>query len=101
MSAALSVRLSEKLARELELISIFRRTEGFSGPTRFKGLILDEGKTLADPPERPPLKIEFYGNSITCGMGNEVPDQDEDENNAKRNNYLTYGAITTRNLNAE
>ncbi|MBN2105206.1 electron transporter RnfD [bacterium] len=80
---------------------IFRRTEGFSGPTRFRGLILDKNRTLADPPERPPHKIEFYGNSITCGMGNEVPDQDEDENNARRNNFMAYGAITARNLNAD
>ncbi|MFC1568730.1 SGNH/GDSL hydrolase family protein [bacterium] len=82
-------------------VMIFRRTEGFSGQTRFKGFILDTGKSLADAPERPARKIEFYGNSITCGMGNEVPDHDEDENNAKRNNYLAYGAITARNLNAD
>jgi len=82
-------------------IQIFRRTEGFSGPTRFRGLILDAGKLLAAPPERPPHKIEFYGNSITCGMGNEVPANEEDEHNSKRNNYLAYGAITARNLNAD
>jgi lysophospholipase L1-like esterase len=80
---------------------IFRRTEGFSGPTRFLGLILDEGSTLSEPPARPERKIEFYGNSITCGMGNEVPDDEEDEQNDKRNNFLAYGAITARNLNAD
>ncbi|HPG38190.1 MAG TPA: SGNH/GDSL hydrolase family protein [bacterium] len=82
-------------------IRLFRRTESFSGPTIFKGFILDDGKQLAAPPARPKHKIEFFGDSITCGMGNEVPDKDEDENNAKRNNYLAYGAITARNLDAE
>jgi len=83
------------------LIMLFRRTEGFSGPTVFKGFILDKRKTLSTPPERPKRKIEFYGNSITCGMGNECEDNAEDENNAKRNNFLAYGAITARNLNAD
>ena len=34
-------------------------------------------------------------------MGNECEDNAEDENNAKRNNFLAYGAITARNLNAD
>jgi len=82
-------------------VMLFRRTEGFSGPTRFKGFILDKDKILSSHPKPPPHKIEIYGNPVTCGMGNEVPDQDEDENNAKRNNYMAYGAITARNLNAD
>jgi len=89
------------LAEGVHSVVLFRRTESFSGPTIFKGFILDDGKQLAAPPARPKHKIEFYGDSITCGMGNEVPNKDEDENNAKRNNYLAYGAITARNLDAE
>ncbi len=82
-------------------ILIFRRTEGFSGPTVFKGFVLDDNKTLTAPPPAAKHKIEFFGDSITCGMGNECPDDGPDEDNAKRNNYLTYGAITARNLDAE
>lgn len=89
------------LADAVHTVRLFRRTESFSGTTIFKGFILDDGKQLVAPPARPKHKIEFYGDSITCGMGNEVPDKDEDENNAKRNNYLAYGAITARNLDAE
>ena len=89
------------LENRIHDVWIFRRTEGFSGPTRFLGLILDPNETLADPPARSGRKIEFYGNSITCGMGNEVPEDEEDEQNDKRNNFLAYGAITARNLNAD
>jgi lysophospholipase L1-like esterase len=96
-----SYSIADNLENTIHELWIFRRTEGFSGPTRFLGLVLDEGGTLSKPPARPGRKIEFYGNSITCGMGNEVPDNEEDEQNDKRNNFLAYGAITARNLNAD
>jgi hypothetical protein len=84
-------------------IMIFRRTEGFSGPTVFKGLILYKGKTLSMPPKRPKRKIEFYGNSITCGMCIEAKadSNDEGQSVATWNNYLAYGAVTARNLDAD
>lgn len=82
-------------------LQLFRRTEGFSGPTSFLGLILDTNITLMDLPARQPRKIEFYGDSITCGMGNEAPDEAEDDDNSQRNNFLAYGAITARNLGAD
>lgn len=82
-------------------VLIFRRTEGFSGPTRFGGLVLAEDGELLPPPAAPERKIEFYGNSITCGMGNEAPDDGKDDDNSQRNNYLAYGAITARLLDAE
>ena len=80
---------------------LFRRTEGFSGSTTFLGFVLDANKQLVQRPAKPERKIEFYGDSITCGMGNECADEAEDEDNSKRNNFLAYGAITARNLNAE
>jgi hypothetical protein len=84
-------------------IMMFRRTEGFSGPTVFRGFMLDKGETLPTPPERPKRKIEFYGNSITCGMCIEAEDDADDETQdvSKWNNYLAYGAVTARNLDAD
>lgn len=82
-------------------VLIFRRSEGFSGPTEFLGLELEQGKTLQALPPAPTRKIEFYGDSITCGMGNEAPEDGGDAALIHRNNYLAYGAITARNLNAE
>jgi hypothetical protein len=95
--------VSNGLKDTIHQILIFRRTEGFSGPTTFKGFILEEGKTLMPPPNRPERKIEFYGNSITCGMCNESSDEadDEHEDVSKWNNFLAYGAVTARNLNAD
>jgi hypothetical protein len=53
------------------------------------------------PPPAPTRRIEFYGDSITCGMGNEAPEDAGDKDNADRNNYLAYGAMTARALEAE
>jgi hypothetical protein len=80
---------------------VFRRTEASTGPTDFRGLILDANASILPAPARPQRKIEFYGNSITCGMGNEAHPDSTDGNMAEENNYMTYSAITARNLNAE
>ena len=93
--------VAENLDDGEHTIWLFRRTEGFSGPTTFLGFVLDVDKKLVAMPPKSHRKIEFYGDSITCGMGNEAADDAEDENNAQRNNFLAYGAITARNLDAE
>ena len=80
---------------------IFRRTEASTGWTKFLGVRLEDGKTLQSPPPKPQRRIEFYGNSITCGMGNEAPDNGDDDKMAEENNFLTYAALTARNLDAE
>jgi len=89
------------LAAGVHEVFLFRRTEGSDGPTVFLGFVLDEGATLKPKPKRSERQIEFYGDSITCGMGIEAPDDATDNSNAHRNNYLAYGAVTARNLNAE
>lgn len=80
---------------------IFKRTEGEEGMTTFRGLALDDGATLLAPPVRPKRHIEFFGDSITSGMGNEAPFNGDDAVKRDKNSYLSYGAITARKLNAE
>ena len=58
---------------------------------------------LVKPAAKPKRKIEFIGNSITCGMGNddsEIPCKTKnwyDQHNA----WLSYGSITARILKAQ
>ncbi|RLD09209.1 MAG: electron transporter RnfD [Chlamydiae bacterium] len=80
---------------------LFKRTEGEEGYTLFKNLILNQNGNLIEPPARPPLKIELIGDSITCGMSNEAYGKKPGEGAAVKNNFLTYGAITARDLNAD
>jgi lysophospholipase L1-like esterase len=80
---------------------ITKRTEGEEGATAFRGLELADGGELLPPPPRPTRRIEFYGDSITSGMGDEAPETGRDDLLKDKNNYQTYAAITARNLNAE
>lgn len=78
-----------------------KRTEGEEGATVFKGIELDDKSTLAPPPPRPTRRIEFFGDSITSGMGNEAPDDGRDDLGKDKNNYQSYASIAARQLGAE
>jgi len=80
---------------------ITKRTEGEEGATTFRGLELADGGKLLAPPARPKRRIEFFGDSITSGMGDEAPMNGRDDNSRDKNSFLSYAGITARNLNAE
>lgn len=82
-------------------LTLFKRTEGEEGGTMFKGLLLDKKAQIKAPPARPTRRIEFFGDSITSGMGNEAPEDGEDGDLADKNHFLSYAALTARALNAE
>ena len=80
---------------------ITKRTEGEEGASVFQGLELDDKAGLLAPPPRPARRIEFYGDSITSGMGNESPDDSVDHLGKDKNSFRSYAAITARQLGAE
>lgn len=80
---------------------ITKRTEGAEGATVFRGLELDDGARLLTPPPRPARRIEFFGDSITSGMGNEGAVNGRDDAGKDKNSFLSYAAITARKLDAE
>lgn len=80
---------------------ITKRTEGEEGGTVFQGLELADGGKLLQPPARKPRHIEFFGDSITTGMGNESPDDGPDHLLKDKNNFMAYSSITARALDAE
>jgi hypothetical protein len=93
--------IADKLASGKHSFLVTKRTEGEEGATTVKDIELaDDGKLLA-PPKRLKRKIEFFGDSITSGMGNESPDDGPDHLLKDKNNFMAYDAITARNLNAE
>ncbi len=78
-------------------IELYRRTEGWLGPTTFHGIDL-QGELL--PPSTVQRRIEVIGDSISCGYGNEgIPPCSFSA--GTENHYLTYGAIAARALGAE
>lgn len=93
--------VADKLTGERHQLLLTKRTEGVQGATVFRGLVLADSAHLLPPPPRLPHKMEIFGDSITCGMGNEAADGASDSNPREENSFLTYGAIAARDLHAE
>ncbi|MBT1702240.1 SGNH/GDSL hydrolase family protein [Chryseosolibacter indicus] len=81
-------------------IVICKNTEAGIGYLEFVGLKCEK---LLRLPNKPSRKIEFIGNSITCGMGSDlsVIPCDSGQWYDQHNAYLSYGAQTARRLNAQ
>lgn len=75
--------------------------EGYETLPEFHGFFVDKGKTLAPATNVPKRKIEFIGNSITCGYGIEANSEAEHYEDKTANFYYTYAARTARNLDAQ
>ena len=93
--------ISTALTNTSHSVEIYKRTEGEEGASYFKGIVIDDNASILAPPARPNRRIEIFGDSITSGMGNEGADNGADHLGAEKNNYLAYGAIAARALNAE
>jgi hypothetical protein len=97
----MSYVVAQKLSAGPHSFLITKRTEGEEGATVFRGLELDDGGTLLAPPPRPTRRIEFFGDSITSGMGNEGALNGRDDLGKDKNSFMSYAAITARKLHAE
>ncbi|MBR6885265.1 MAG: lipase [Prevotella sp.] len=95
------VTVATALADGRHLVKLMYVVEGLDLKPVFKGFILDEGRQLAPPPALPQRKIEFIGNSITCGYGNESIERSDPFEYETENHYYTYAAITARNIHAQ
>jgi hypothetical protein len=93
--------VADGLAQGQHGFLITKRTEGEEGRTFFQGLELADDGNLLPPPPRKQRHIEFFGDSITTGMGNESPDNGPDQLLKDKNNFLSYSSITARALDAE
>jgi len=80
------------------VIEMYRRTEGSFGASTFVDVAL-EGELL--PPPAVGRRIEVIGDSITCGYGNEGPDEFCNFSADTENHYLSYGAVAARMVGAE
>lgn len=91
--------LAKNLPDKKHTLEIFRRTEWHGGTTRFEGLFIDEGKKVY-PLVRLKRTVEFIGNSLTCGYGNEGKNREEHFTYETENGYEAYGALIARSLQA-
>ena len=95
-----SIIVPQKLSDSVHTIAIYKNTEDGIGYLQFAGLKCAQ---LLPLPPKPEKKIECIGNSITCGMSDDLSEipcgkgQWYDQHNA----YLSYGMVAARELNAQ
>ena len=95
------VTLATALPNGVHTVKLMYAIEGYEFYPEFWGFVLDKGKKLVETPALPSRKIEFIGNSITCGYGNEGLKKEEGFDYATENHYYSYASITARNLEAQ
>ena len=95
------VTLATALPDGRHLVRLMYVIEGFEFRPEFWGFVLDKGRSLIDPPALPSRKIEFIGNSITCGYGNEGLRKEDHFDYATENHYYSYASIAARSLEAQ
>ena len=95
------VTLATALADGRHTVRLMYIIEGLFRQPEFHGFILDEGCSLTAPPSLPERKIEFIGNSITCGYGVESITMDDPFEDETENHYYTYATLTAQALNAQ
>ncbi len=94
------IEAAKDLPNGIHTITICKDTESGIGYLEFTGI---QCAGLLPLPARPIRKIEYIGDSITCGTGMDMSEkpcgagQWYDQHNA----YMSYGALTARALNAQ
>jgi lysophospholipase L1-like esterase len=90
-------------------IALYKKTEGFVGRGGFRGFgLVGVGAKAIELPARPARRLEFVGDSITCGYGNEASIEAPPKGNPStgftaenEDHYRSYGALAARSLDAE
>lgn len=95
-----TIQVAENLSQGVHELTIAKNTEANIGYLELVGIRCEK---LVEAEKKPVRKIEFIGNSITCGASadtSEIPCGAglwQDQHNA----YFSYGAVTARALNAQ
>ena len=93
--------IAKNLKNETHELHIIYAIEGHGKKPVFYGLFLDDGARLLEPPSLPDRKIEFIGNSITCGYGIEGNGKEKTFYYSLQNFCLTYAFLTAQALDAQ
>jgi hypothetical protein len=82
-------------------VMLYKRTEGEQGTATVSRFFTNKKGTLKKCIQTPVRKIEFIGNSITCGFGTEVTDPKALFSPATENSYHSYASIVSRYFDAD
>lgn len=81
-------------------LRVVKRSENSKGRLGLRALWTD-GRLTAPPAPEARLKLEFVGDSITCGFGNDMAAEETVFDVAKENVFTAYPAVTAGLLNAD
>lgn len=95
-----TISVAKYLSPGQHKVTLVKNTEAGIGYLSVAGIRCEK---LLDLPSPPVTRIEFIGNSITCGMGSDQREVACDKGvwYDQHNAYSSYGAITARALNAQ
>jgi hypothetical protein len=93
--------LASGLAPALHNLQLFKRTEWDKGKTWFYGLLPDTLTTVLSAPPAPKRRIEFYGNSISCGYAVEDSTGQDRGTAPYENAYIAFASLTGRHFEAD
>jgi lysophospholipase L1-like esterase len=96
-----TVVVARGLNTQIHKIQIYKRTEGNQGIGTFKGIKLSSDGEIVPWKDIPTRKIEFIGNSITCGYGTEGKSANERWTPSTENNYFGYAPVIARAFKAD
>jgi len=94
------VTLFSSEVSERHKIRVVKRSENDKGKVGILGFELD-GNFLSPEPVKSKYRLEFIGDSITCGFGNEAKRRDAMFKTEEENGLLTFSAIAAREIGAE
>ena len=86
----------EAAKKEMRVIKISENSKGKIGI-----LEIETDGTFFKPEVKDVKKIEIVGDSITCGFGNEAPDNSMEFHTMEENGWTSYGALAARELGYE
>jgi len=95
------VTVATALPKGIHQVKAMYVIEGLFRNPEFKGFVLDKGSKLVEAPALPERKIEFIGNSITCGYGVESIEMTDPFEDETENHWLTYANIVSDSLKAQ
>jgi len=82
-------------------LELFKRTEWDKGKTWFYGFTIDKGGKALPVMPASKHKIEYFGDSISCGYAAEDSTGQDRGTAPYEDGYISYAALTARHFNAD
>jgi lysophospholipase L1-like esterase len=93
--------LASALPAGRHTVTLTKRTESNQGVVQFLGFVPHDGTLIATPEPAPKRRIEFVGDSVTCGYGDLGTDPSQHFSPETEDEGTAYGALTAIALGAQ